>query len=184
VSARTSSSTRRSPPHRPPHSHPPPPLRASERSTPRRRTTPASSPLPSSSPRFLFTTPSAPSTRHPTPSSLTKQNALNSLSLVVNLTKHIQVHSTPRGATPPPDAAALAPFLPSFLWVVRDFALQLMTPDGRSLTPTAYLDAALQPVQGSSDTANAKNKIRALLSSYFQNRDCFTLVPTPPPRRS
>ena len=46
------------------------------------------------------------------------ENALSSLSLVVNITKHIHLKSTDID-----DSSELSDYLPSFMWVVRDFAL-------------------------------------------------------------
>mgnify|MGYP002632512602 FL=1 len=57
------------------------------------------------------------------------EGALNNLSLVVNLTKHIHVRSAAQGGED--DGADFAKYFPSFLWLVRDFTLQLVTPDGQ-----------------------------------------------------
>lgn len=53
------------------------------------------------------------------------ENALQNLSLVVNLSKQLQVK---QGQQMDPDE--MAAYFPSFLWVLRDFALQLMDLDG------------------------------------------------------
>lgn len=50
------------------------------------------------------------------------ETALQSLSLVVNLSKHVQTQNTETQHDPEED---LDQYLPKFLWVVRDFALQL-----------------------------------------------------------
>ena len=39
-----------------------------------------------------------------------------------------------------------------------------------------YLESALKPQSGFSEKAAAKNQIRTLLSHFFQQRDCHTLV--------
>jgi hypothetical protein len=51
-------------------------------------------------------------------------NALSQLSLVINLTKNIQVKSG--GMNEDVDPEELAQYFPSFMWVVRDFTLQLV----------------------------------------------------------
>jgi hypothetical protein len=61
------------------------------------------------------------------------ENALSSLSLVVNITKHIQLKSTQTNQNCEQENEEelnietaddpLSDYLPSFLWVVRDFAL-------------------------------------------------------------
>lgn len=49
------------------------------------------------------------------------ESALQNLSLIVNLSSQIQVKSTGEDADP----EEVARYFPSFLWVVRDFALKL-----------------------------------------------------------
>jgi len=49
------------------------------------------------------------------------ENALQNLSLVINLTKHIQIKSA--GIQEDIDPEEYAKYFPSFMWVVRDFTL-------------------------------------------------------------
>lgn len=99
------------------------------------------------------------------------ESALQSLSLMINLTKYIQVKS--RGDT---GSEELAPYFPSFLWIVRDFTLQLVDHEGEALLPKDYLEKALAPSKGVSDSTEEKNRIRRMLKSFFAERDCFTMV--------
>jgi hypothetical protein len=62
------------------------------------------------------------------------------------------------------------------MWVVRDFALQLVDPDGETITSKEYLEKALQPQKGFSDGVEQKNRIRRLLKSFFKERDCCTMI--------
>lgn len=57
------------------------------------------------------------------------QNALQTLSLVLNLVSTIDRDEISAR--------------PDFIWVVRDFALQLITNQGQSITPKEYLEHAL-----------------------------------------
>lgn len=70
------------------------------------------------------------------------ENALQNLSLVVNLTKHIQTTSDTHSCNSSEDE--LEAYLPTFMWVVRDFALQLEDELGNQLTDKEYLELALQ----------------------------------------
>ncbi|KAL4431144.1 hypothetical protein ABPG75_006400 [Micractinium tetrahymenae] len=97
--------------------------------------------------------------------------ALDRLSLVTEMTKHIRVRAS--GSTD--DSAELASFTPAFLWLLRDFYLRLEE-DGRQVTPRDYLETALQPLQGSGRAVESKNQIRESIKSLFPDRDCFTLV--------
>mmetsp|Transcript_19031 Transcript_19031/g.28761 ORF Transcript_19031/g.28761 Transcript_19031/m.28761 type:complete len:937 (-) Transcript_19031:350-3160(-) len=70
---------------------------------------------------------------------------------------------------------ALAEHFPSFMWVVRDFTLRLED-GGRKINDRQYLENALKPQQSFSSEAASRNQIRTLLSSFFRERDCITLV--------
>lgn len=70
----------------------------------------------------------------------------------------------------------MAQYFPSFLWILRDFALRLEDQDGNSITMRKYLENSLQEQKGMSDAIEAKNRIRRLISQFFQDRDCHTLV--------
>lgn len=102
------------------------------------------------------------------------ENALSSLSLVINLTKHIHLKST--GVQEDIDPEEYAQYFPSFLWVVRDFSLQLMDQEGEPITSKEYLEKALQPQKGFSDGVEQKNRIRRMLKSFFKERDCCTMI--------
>jgi len=100
------------------------------------------------------------------------ENALQNLSLIVNLAKEIQVKS--RGTEA--DSEELAQYFPAFLWVVRDFALKLIDPSGNPMNAKEYLESALMPQKGVSDAVESKNRIRRLLKHFFKERDCCTMV--------
>ncbi|CAK4652314.1 hypothetical protein LEN26_016805 [Aphanomyces euteiches] len=97
-------------------------------------------------------------------------NAIEDLSLVVNLTKYIQVSTGGNGS-----GGNLAEFFPAFLWVVRDFTLQLEE-EGKAISSRDYLEKALKPQPGTSDDTQHKNQVRQLLSNFFPQRDCITMV--------
>lgn len=100
------------------------------------------------------------------------ENALQSLNLVINMAKEVRV-SEEGGELNEED---IAMNFPSFLWVVRDFALKLVNAEGVKLSANEYLENCLQPVKGISENVENKNKIRRLLKFFFQDRDCVTVV--------
>lgn len=99
--------------------------------------------------------------------------ALDRLSLVTEMTKHIQVRAS--SVPSQSSAAELGQFSPHFLWLLRDFYLDL-TEDGRRITPKDYLESALQPMPGAGKAITAKNDIRDSIRALFPIRECFTLV--------
>ncbi|GMI72858.1 GUANYLATE-BINDING PROTEIN-LIKE 3 [Hibiscus trionum] len=97
--------------------------------------------------------------------------ALDRLSLVTQMTKHIRVKAGGRTTS----ASELAQFSPIFIWLLRDFYLDLVE-DNRKITPRDYLELALRPVQGSGKDITSKNEIRDSIRALFPDRECFTLV--------
>ena len=85
--------------------------------------------------------------------------ALNNLSLVVNLSQSLQIKKD-EAAT---DADEMAEYFPTFLWILRDFALRLEDQDGNVISQKKYLENSLQDQKGMSDAIEAKNRIRRLV---------------------
>jgi len=65
------------------------------------------------------------------------------------------------------DPDELAHYFPSFLWVLRDFALQLVDLDGNDINQKTYLENSLREVKGSSDAVEEKNRVRRLIRACF-----------------
>lgn len=101
------------------------------------------------------------------------ENALNSLSLIVNLSKELQIKSALLEEC---DAEEVSKYFPTFLWVVRDFSLRLIDQHENPITSKEYLENALQTQKGSSDSIEQKNRIRRMIKQVFSDRDCFTMV--------
>lgn len=101
------------------------------------------------------------------------ESALSNLSLIISLSMEIQVKSGQQGSA---DPDKIAEYFPSFLWVVRDFALKIEDEVGNKLSSKGYLEKSLKELAGTSDKVEEKNKIRRKIVSMFQDRDCFTLV--------
>lgn len=102
------------------------------------------------------------------------EQALQNLSLVINLTKHI--HLKANAACEDTDPEEYSQYFPSFLWVVRDFALQLVDQDGEIISSKDYLEKALNNQKGFSEQVEQKNRIRRLLKTFFKDRDCCTMI--------
>jgi len=101
------------------------------------------------------------------------ENAINSLSLIINLSKELQIKSEYLGDSDPED---IQKYFPSFLWVVRDFSLRLIDTQQNPISQKQYLENSLQPQKGNSDAIEEKNRIRRMIKQFFKDRDCFTMV--------
>jgi hypothetical protein len=65
---------------------------------------------------------------------------------------------------------------PSFLWVVRDFALKLEDKHGNEITSKKYLENALSEKHGISETVESKNRVRRIINGFFKEKDCFVMI--------
>lgn len=100
------------------------------------------------------------------------ENALQTLSLVINLAKEIR-KSENEGELEEDDVLSI---FPAFLWVVRDFSLKLEDSKGKQISSKQYLEQSLEFIEGISETVNEKNRIRRMLKHFFRERDCMTMV--------
>lgn len=98
------------------------------------------------------------------------EQAIASLSLVCKLTQHVHIKSNSSNS-----AAAYAAYFPAFIWVLRDFSLQLEDA-GRKTSSREYLETCLKPVDGSTPDVLTKNQIRKTILDFFKDRDCVTLI--------
>ena len=96
------------------------------------------------------------------------------MSLVINLTKNIQIKASGGGDDTDPEE--YAQYFPTLMWVVRDFTLQLVDADAEPITSKDYLEKALELQKGFSEAVDKKNRIRRLLKSFFKERDCCTMI--------
>ncbi|OMO51426.1 hypothetical protein COLO4_37677 [Corchorus olitorius] len=97
--------------------------------------------------------------------------SLDHLSLITEMTKLIQTRATCGKDI----ASELGHFSPIFVWLLRDFYLDL-TENNTKVTPKDYLEKALKPVPCRGEEDTVKNKIRDSLRALFPVRECFTLV--------
>lgn len=65
------------------------------------------------------------------------ENAIQSLSFVINLSKHIQLNKNDMNKNSN-ESEEMSNLFPSFLWVLRDFALQLVDENGEQITAKVY----------------------------------------------
>lgn len=94
------------------------------------------------------------------------ENSIEDLSVVVNLTKLINVKATENE-----NGNDFNKYFPSFLWVLRDFALDL-----QKKPPRDYFEDNLRSQPVINEEGKAKNVVRQKITEYFQERDCCTLI--------
>ena len=94
------------------------------------------------------------------------EQAIEDLSLVCNLTENIHIDETSIET-----GLEFKSFFPSFLWVLRDFHLDL-----EGMSPREYLEKCLQLSPGMTEEIYQKNMIRESITKFFINRDCMTMI--------
>lgn len=99
--------------------------------------------------------------------------AISNLSFVAQLSNHIRISGS---AEQQDESVNFNKIFPTFLWVIRDFALDLVDEDGDSMSELQYLNRALNQVKGFDKQTVERNRIRSMLSSFFSHRQCLTLV--------
>ncbi|XP_029108666.1 guanylate-binding protein 1-like [Scleropages formosus] len=92
------------------------------------------------------------------------------LQYMTELTKLIHVRSTTEDKNKA--SSEFIRFFPSFVWVVRDFTLELEI-DGKEVTTDRYLENALKLKQGNSEEIRQSNILRECIRNYFPSRKCF-----------
>lgn len=65
---------------------------------------------------------------------------------------------------------------PRFIWVVRDFSLELVDSHGNPISERQYLEKALEFFKGNSDAIETKNQVRKMIKFFFRERDCITMI--------
>ncbi|KAK1285319.1 hypothetical protein QJS10_CPB20g01885 [Acorus calamus] len=95
--------------------------------------------------------------------------ALDRLSLVTEMTKHIRVRASAGKTT----ASELGQFSPVFVWLLRDFYLNLVE-DNRRITPRDYLELALRPGSSGGRDVSAKNELDKLRPEFRSGLDALT----------
>ena len=93
------------------------------------------------------------------------ERAIDALGVVARLASAARARAPARGDDAALDAHALSRHLPSFVWVLRDFALDLADASGAPVDASAYLEAALAK----------RDATRDAFKAYFPRRACAPL---------
>lgn len=92
------------------------------------------------------------------------ETAIQSLSLVTNITKYVKVETSKESTY-----EDLSCHMPKFIWMLRDFSLKLETKEGRQLNNDEYLEYALH------NCNEQKEATRTVIKESFKERTLRTL---------
>jgi hypothetical protein len=99
------------------------------------------------------------------------ESSINQLSLVCHLVKNIAV-----ATDSPSNMYDLSYFAPKFLWILRDFVLEVRDVRGNSVSPAQYLESSLCDVAHIRNLNEKSRNIREGIINFFRERDCITMV--------
>ena len=102
------------------------------------------------------------------------EKSISQLSLTTTLSKNIALTGNKKNSEQ--EEAQLARFTPRFIWILRDFTLELQDSYQKNINPTQYLENALRDQSAISKSTEQNRKIRSALLNFFKNRDCVTMV--------
>lgn len=102
------------------------------------------------------------------------EKSISQLSLTTTLSKNIALSANKKSAEH--DESALAKFTPKFIWLLRDFTLELQDSHQKTINPTQYLENALRDQTAISKSNEQNKKIRNALLNFFKTRDCVTMI--------
>lgn len=92
------------------------------------------------------------------------EHSLNSLSIVTSLLAHIQNMEDEE------EAAHLINHFPSFMWLLRDFILDLKDEEENDVSPEQYLEYMLEEVNDDSSISVEHNAIKGTIKRFFPER--------------
>lgn len=101
------------------------------------------------------------------------EDAIRMLSFVTKLSSHIQMDAAVHSDAATAHTSATG-FLPSFVWLIRDFGLQLVDEDGDDITANQYLENCLTASSAGASTGG--NKTREAIKAHFRTRNCVPLL--------
>ncbi|KAM3128779.1 hypothetical protein pb186bvf_019127 [Paramecium bursaria] len=103
------------------------------------------------------------------------EQSISQLQLTTTLAKSIQVQEAHQNDQVG-NEGLLGYFTPKFIWILRDFVLELEDKNKRKISPKEYLENALHDDSAYVRTNENNKKIRKSLLQFFKDRDCFTMI--------
>lgn len=99
------------------------------------------------------------------------ESSIQDLNLVSTLSTNIMISNE---MTSQENEEELYKYMPKFLWLLRDFSLELANKN-----PKEYLEYCLNPEMKAGsyhETYGNSRRIRNEITKIFKDRDCFTLI--------
>lgn len=105
-----------------------------------------------------------------------EETSISTLGLITKLVKSVTIEEG-QGVG---NSYSLSQYAPKFLWVLRDFVLEVKDMGGNVVSPKLYLESVLNdiPVGDTGFTRNGAMgvEVRETILNFFKHRDCLTMV--------
>ena len=102
------------------------------------------------------------------------EQSINQLSLTTTLSNNIAIASNKSAGKN--EEYGLSYFTPKFIWLLRDFTLEIQDQQGKNINSNQYLENALIDEKTNYKNSESNKKIRRALLNFFKDRECFTMV--------
>jgi hypothetical protein len=104
------------------------------------------------------------------------EQSIGNLALVTELAKQVQSATTKGDVDADTDDAISNECFPSFVWLLRDFSLELVDATGSEMSADEYLESSLESRPGYDPDTLSQNRVRQMMRAFFGDRRCYTLV--------
>ena len=100
------------------------------------------------------------------------ENALINFNYILKIIKSIKI----RNSLEEENDSEIGIYFPVLLWVLQNSNLKMEDKNGNTLTEKQFLEAALQMIDGNSDSIEENNRIKTMIKNLFPERDCFVMM--------
>ncbi|CAK85405.1 unnamed protein product (macronuclear) [Paramecium tetraurelia] len=101
------------------------------------------------------------------------ETSISQLQLTTTLAKNIQVQDQNKESV---NESQIKYFTPKFVWILRDYVLEMRDQQQRELTPKEYMENCLTDESQYIKQNEQSKKIRKSLLNFFKERHCFPLI--------
>ncbi|CAD8061518.1 unnamed protein product [Paramecium sonneborni] len=101
------------------------------------------------------------------------ETSISQLQLTTTLAKNIQVQDQNKESV---NESQIKYFTPKFVWILRDYVLEMRDKNQKELSPKEYMENCLNDESQYAKSNEQSKKIRKSLLNFFRERQCFPLI--------
>ncbi|KAL4426476.1 hypothetical protein ABPG74_004482 [Tetrahymena malaccensis] len=97
--------------------------------------------------------------------------SIQELQLTTQISRNIQVTNNVSQ-----NDKLISQYTPKFIWLLRDFVLEVVDSNGQQISPNQYLHNCLTDQTSIQKQSPISKRVREALLQFFRQRECFTMV--------